>query len=245
LNIAVGPDDIPFDAHIELICDCSPFFDNLLKHRFTEPQAKIIPLPDDDPDTFMEFLNWAYRGQILDDKFSPKWIELCRLWVLADKLGVRELQNLVITHCGHKYILNHDFVDKEAVEYVYDHTPADSPLRRMVVDTWILKSKPEVFAAVKGEMKAEFWEDCCLALMKNAGISGEKQTLRSTTDFKNSYFVVAPQLNKWGEQSYVPDDTPRLATQGEMGGRKLRSPRSRLSRASSENRNSLGSPFST
>ena len=245
MNIAVGPDDVLFDAHIELICDCSPFFDNLLEHRFTEPQAKTIPLPDDDPDIFMEFLNWAYRRQIFEDKLSPKWIELCQLWVLADKLGVRELQNFVITQCGNRYTRCHDFVDKETVGYVYDHTPADSPLRRMVVDTWALKSKPEVLVAVKGEMRVEFWEDCCLALMKNNAISGERRTLQSIADFEKFYSVEESQRNICGERSHMLDDTPRPATQEQMDNRKLRSPRSRLSRASSKNRNSSGSPFST
>ncbi|OCL14234.1 hypothetical protein AOQ84DRAFT_222179 [Glonium stellatum] len=245
LNIAVGPDDTPFDVHIELICDCSPFFDNLLKHRFTEPQEKILPLPDVDPDIFTEFLNWAYRGQIFEGMLSPKWIDLCRLWVLADKLGARELQNLVVIQCGNKYIRFGNFVDKEAVEFVYNRTPVDSPLRRMVVDTWVLKSNPEVFAAVKGEMKAEFWEDCCLALMKNAAISGERRTLQSTADFKKLYSVVESLRNVWGERSHVPDDTPRPATQEQMDNRKLRSPRPRSSRASSEMRNSSGSPSNT
>ena len=161
----------------------------------------------------------------------------------SENCRVRGLQNLVISQISNRYTCCHDFVDKETVGYVYDHTPADSPLRRMVVDTWALKSKPEVLVAVKGEMRVEFWEDCCLALMKNNAISGERGTSQSIADFEKFYSVAELQRNFWGERSHMLDDTPRPATQEQMDNRKLRPPRSRLNRASSKTRNSLGSLF--
>jgi len=66
----------------------------------------------------MEFLSRAYRRQIFEGKLS-----LCRLWVLADKLGVRELQNLVISQFSNRYTCCHDFVDKEtavlSMDWIY------------------------------------------------------------------------------------------------------------------------------
>jgi hypothetical protein len=46
-----------------------------------------MSLPEDDPDTFSNFLSWMYTVNIsLDDK--SRWIDLCKLWVMADKYQV-------------------------------------------------------------------------------------------------------------------------------------------------------------
>lgn len=63
VNLSIGPDEIPFDAHIELLCAHSSFFDKALDGRFVEAETKYIPFPDEDPAIFTEFLSWAYTGQ--------------------------------------------------------------------------------------------------------------------------------------------------------------------------------------
>jgi hypothetical protein len=63
INLSIGPDEVPFDAHIELLCACSPFFDKALDGRFMEVETQHISIPDEDPKIFAEFLSWAYTGQ--------------------------------------------------------------------------------------------------------------------------------------------------------------------------------------
>src|SRR5436190_9727736 len=137
VSINVGATSTPFDAHIELLCDCSPYFNKVFNDRLDDRTPEPVRLPDDDPDAFTEFLNWAYRGTIFQSRPSPSWIDLCRLWVLAGKFEISKLQNLVVTHCKNKYSTESGLVAKDAVEYVYDHAIPGSPLRQMVVDIWV------------------------------------------------------------------------------------------------------------
>jgi len=59
-SINVGPEEVPFDAHIELLCDCSPYFNDIFEARYTEPLTEPVLLPDVDPECFSDFLCWAY-----------------------------------------------------------------------------------------------------------------------------------------------------------------------------------------
>lgn len=48
-----------------------------------------MDLPEDDPDTFANFLSWMYTTYVsLDDQSN--WTDLCKLWVMADKYQVRK-----------------------------------------------------------------------------------------------------------------------------------------------------------
>src|SRR5436853_4538728 len=102
-SINVGPDEVPFDAHIELLCSSSPFFEHALNGRFIEAETKTVPLSDDDPDAFAEFLSWLYRDKIFETNKSPGWLELSKLWILADMLGVPTLQNEVMARFPAKF----------------------------------------------------------------------------------------------------------------------------------------------
>lgn len=117
VHLAVGKEEVPYDAHIELLCSKSQFFDRALngnnytfthncpsaEHhtigRFVEADTKYIPLPDDCPDAFADLLSWVYSGNVSlearlppsPDGPPPTWFDLCKLWILADKYEVRFL----------------------------------------------------------------------------------------------------------------------------------------------------------
>ncbi|KAA8644648.1 BTB/POZ domain-containing protein [Aspergillus tanneri] len=92
-QIKVGIDQTPSDVHIELLCDCSQYFNALykdlaLKNTVDNP----ICFPDDDPDVFTELISWMYRGKISADlPPGDTLLFLFRLWILAEKLDMREL----------------------------------------------------------------------------------------------------------------------------------------------------------
>jgi hypothetical protein len=174
MSIIVGPLEIPFNVHLGLICDCSPYFNKLFKDRYTVVKTEPIRLPDDNPDTFAEFLCWAYRGVIFQSQpsssslftSSPLWIDLCRLWVLADKFEVRPLQDLVIKHCQMKHNETTELVEKEVIDFVYRSTPPDSPLRQMMVAFWTQRVTEALFSRDKHDLPRPFLEDLCLEWMK-------------------------------------------------------------------------------
>lgn len=90
VHINVGVNQTPFDAHVELLCGCSPYFDTVLKDRTERPIAEDpICFPDDDPDVFAELLGWMYSGDISADLPSRAGsLFLLQLWVLAGKLKI-------------------------------------------------------------------------------------------------------------------------------------------------------------
>ncbi|KAK7188123.1 hypothetical protein DPSP01_001663 [Paraphaeosphaeria sporulosa] len=47
VSTAVGSDDVPFDAHIELLCAHSPHFDEALDDRFEVVGALRLSLEED------------------------------------------------------------------------------------------------------------------------------------------------------------------------------------------------------
>ncbi|OCK78890.1 hypothetical protein K432DRAFT_331197 [Lepidopterella palustris CBS 459.81] len=160
-NINVGPNEVPFDAHIELLCDCSPFFDNALNGRFIEAETKTVPLPEDDPDTFAEFLSWLYCEKIFQTKDNPGWMEISRLWVLADKLGIPTLQNKVMAEFPAKYtrLINKGNIHPKVLDFVYENTHEDSQLRKIIVDICAWGMEVEKYAKHKESMPTEFLED--------------------------------------------------------------------------------------
>jgi len=63
-RVEVGPDRTPFTVHADILCNRSPFFQRALNGAFEESKTKVISMPDDDPNSFTEFLNWCYRDHI-------------------------------------------------------------------------------------------------------------------------------------------------------------------------------------
>jgi hypothetical protein len=90
VNLSVGPNEVPFDAHIELLCALSPFFDKALEGRFDDAETKHIPLPGEDPKLFAEFLSWAYTGYFTFEGAlkSVGWIDLFGLWIVGGRFEV-------------------------------------------------------------------------------------------------------------------------------------------------------------
>jgi hypothetical protein len=56
LNLTVGPSETPFDVHLELLCDCSPYFNPHLSERFDDTFIKELAFPEDDPEAFADFI---------------------------------------------------------------------------------------------------------------------------------------------------------------------------------------------
>lgn len=88
---------------------------------------------DECSSSFPKFLSWNRRVQ-----------QLFELWIYADKLQLPDLQNDLITKLIELSEGTSDWMDctpmpsDETMEFVYDNTLANSPLRRLAVDLSIL-----------------------------------------------------------------------------------------------------------
>ena len=174
-HINVGQAEIPFDVHLELLCDCSPYFDTLYNNRTVDKNTtkKPISFPDDDPAVFAELVSWMYRGELSPN--LPSIFFLFQLWVLAAELRIQDLQDLTFSHCKQKVTPGAVF-GNETVNYVYNNTLPGSPLRHLVVDIWAQNGTRERFSCHREKLPRAFLEDFCAAMIERDGLPEQYAT---------------------------------------------------------------------
>jgi hypothetical protein len=228
----------PFDVHVELLCDCSPYFDHLFRDRAVKSITdQPIRFQDESPDVFAELISWMYLGEVSVDLPSQPHILLFQLWVLAGKFEISELQNSVISLF--KEIITDEpgtILGNDTIDYVYAHTQPMSPPRLLVVDIWVRIATRLRFLAHRERFPRPFLEDFSCALIERMEIT--QATKWESVDFQKRYFVQPiPSKN---EVSNNPE-IPQRATPTQMGQRKIKP----LPRYSSTSSTSVASPAST
>ncbi|KAL5341992.1 hypothetical protein BJX70DRAFT_357511 [Aspergillus crustosus] len=250
-RINVGPDETPFDVHLELLCDSSPYFNTLYKDRTDSAISDVpITLPDADPDVFAEAISWMYRGQLSADLATRDCgMNFCfELWVLAEKFEMPSLQNQAVGI--YKMRVDNSpltsLPSTQTIEYVYSHTKPASPPRHLLVDVWLRRGTLPKFSDRKTGIPRAFLEDLCERLLvcvrgghpflppppskseKDYHVDGTGTTTGKT-------LPAAPAPTPYPEDS----TSPRLATPAQMAIRRMKSPSPRLSESS---RKASGSP---
>ncbi|KAE8351307.1 hypothetical protein BDV28DRAFT_22315 [Aspergillus coremiiformis] len=168
----VGSTQTAFTVHTELLCNCSPYF----KQRLTNQHAPTttMPLinlqaisPDICPEIFTEFLRWMYLGILFDDVDITNKMFLPKLWVLAETFQISELQHAVVSL--YRGITNEAreavIIEPPAIDYIYAHTPANSSLRLLAVETWARHATTAEFSMHRGGLPRPFLGDLCCALI--------------------------------------------------------------------------------
>ncbi|KAL4912324.1 hypothetical protein BDW62DRAFT_206585 [Aspergillus aurantiobrunneus] len=155
VNLTVGPSETPFDVHIELLCDRSPYFDNMLGNRYAESSSAELILPNETPETFADFVSWAYSGRISDVETaidSSRVLHLFQLWTLAEKFHVPELQDIALQTCKEYLDANsNSLVPCDAVRHAYVHSAPGAAIRRLAVDAWAARAwKSDIVQARRG-----------------------------------------------------------------------------------------------
>jgi len=243
-SLNVGTPETPFDVHLELLCDSSPYFNRLFIDRFARVPPATARLPDDDPGTFTEFLNWVYRGTIFQNQLHPPLIELFRLWVLADKFEVPELQNLVVTRCMKKLDYKKNGVlATNTINYVYNNTAPGSPLRQMTADIFVQRVTRARFSMYREEVPRAFLEDLCVFWLEKRDIIDRGVNL--SPDFEALYFVYPSTLLKDSMGRIEEPEIVRSATSDEIESRKILTPVSRKRSDRATSSTGIGTPSTT
>jgi hypothetical protein len=169
----VGSAPVSFHAHIDLLCSSSTFFSNALTGDFKEGRDKVVPMPDDEPEVFLEFLNWLYNrkhfgGMMFAFVDMLKW---CKLWILADKLDVPALQNFAMESIFNKFeSYDGHSVPTSTFNHVYQNSVPDSPLREVLLQFAVRKMALPFYNENVSGLEVEFLEDLCRGYMlKSAG----------------------------------------------------------------------------
>lgn len=173
----MGPAHTPFDVHLELLCECSPYFDAVYKDRARSGVTEGPPVifPAEDPDVFAEIVSWMYRGALSPDLESRcQVIFLFQLWVLAGKFQISPLQTMALEMSEKKIANNKKSVLSAAtVSYVYARTDQGASPRQLVVDAWAKSATVLEYARQKDTFPRDFLEDLCGKLIANMEITRE------------------------------------------------------------------------
>jgi hypothetical protein len=147
VTLYAGDSNEKFKVHKEFACHYSPVLKAAFNSNFIEGQTKTYRLQETTERAARLLVHWFYTQKL--DIFVPKTKEeqksreyiqveskqdrsLVELWVLAGSLFIPSLQNMVT-----KEILRLNGVGRGistyCINYVYEKTPPDSPLRLLYV----------------------------------------------------------------------------------------------------------------
>jgi len=133
-------------VHKEVSCFYSPVLKAASDSEFIEGQTQTYVLEDVEVETFRLAVQWFYGQQIesyltqeevdavrcnvthtkenkeiVDTKIEKRQNDLVRLWVLGDRLGIPDLQNLAVDELD-QIRKDWDLIPYRCFNYVYEHT---------------------------------------------------------------------------------------------------------------------------
>lgn len=86
-----------FKVHRIILAARSSVFAAMFKHETSEKQTGIVKITDCDSDSFQEFLEFLYSGQLENVSFRSA----LQLYKTADKYNVQELKRFCVEHMEH------------------------------------------------------------------------------------------------------------------------------------------------
>jgi hypothetical protein len=155
--LLVGPEEKSLVAHESYLKLNSDFFKTALKKEWVEGQTRIIKLPEDDTEAMTNYLTFTYGSGLPTTTLkvmpngglgSGQWKLLVKLYILGERLLDTPLRNAVIE----EIVQLSSLADEDDAEYFmttgscnlcYDGTPTGSPLRRLIVDKYIIAGEQD------------------------------------------------------------------------------------------------------
>jgi hypothetical protein len=192
VTFLIGKESDPpktFLVHKEYACYASPVFDAAFNSNCIEGQTQTYKLDDTTPHAFQLLVQWIYHEklkivrlandvqQLASQTDDEKWDEddaLVELWILANKLRMQSLQNLVIDTL-HAVEQKTKTSLTQCYNYIYEKTAPGSKLRKFAVE----KSACALGSSVYKELPGHFPHEMLLDMM--TFISGEFE-LASASD---------------------------------------------------------------
>ncbi|KAL4738861.1 hypothetical protein BDV11DRAFT_188799 [Aspergillus similis] len=222
VNLTVGPSETPFDVHIELLCDRSSYFDNLLENRYTELSPRELVFPNDVPEVFADFVSWAYCGRISIAGMaikSSRLLHLFQLWTLAERFKVPELQDIAFAYCKKLADAQPDrLVGFKAIQHAYLHSSPGSSIRKLAVDIWAARASESKILQARISFPLQFIEDLsAIRPVTQKSFAFEEKTGKNAPDIP---FSSSPFSNQFGPS--CPEDSARPASEAQIAHRKIK-----------------------
>ena len=145
--IKVGPEKTEFRIHKGVLCNASSFFRTALEGGFKETLEQTIEMPEANVDAFKHFQLWLYSRQLSrSGVYSSRreaWNGFVHLYIFAEAYGIPALQNDTIDVLIGLFERG-SMIAYSSIQNVYENSPSNSPLRRLIVDTCLYLPLREV-----------------------------------------------------------------------------------------------------
>ena len=146
----------------------SEFFQTALKKEWAEGQTRTIKLPSEKAELVAQYLDWVYgkglptRNTKNDCQKGDVYDVLTELYGLGERLLDSTLRNAIVkemvrfTKLGGPIAETQWLPNSTATNTIYECTTATSPVRRLLVDLFVIKGKPDW---VNDDLHIEFYRD--------------------------------------------------------------------------------------
>ncbi|KAK7746626.1 hypothetical protein SLS53_001811 [Cytospora paraplurivora] len=153
VTILVGPHEIKWCLHENLLSGVSDFFKSAFNSGFKESVEGKITMPEDDPHAFELFVRWLYTRALMPEAVKPPTTttanvllgrhfpggtaaaciqDYLHLYVLASKLLIEDLENACVDMAHAYYGVGMRRPDITDVQYIYDNTMPGSGMRKLM-----------------------------------------------------------------------------------------------------------------
>jgi len=143
--------------HEDLVASHFPFFKTATSRRWRKSSDRVIRMPEDEPHVFEVYLKWLYSGLIFSKSdegetqnhpITDEYILLYKCYILGEKLQDVGFKDTIMDSINELTWAKKGIITS-TIRFVYDNTPASSPVRRFLVDVftysgemvWIGKGK--------------------------------------------------------------------------------------------------------
>ncbi|KAG9513494.1 hypothetical protein KCV07_g8722, partial [Aureobasidium melanogenum] len=145
ITVGAGTSAVIFNLPKELLCRSSRYFRAALNNGFSETTTQRIVLDDDDPDIFRTYAVWLFQEELRRDcldEVSQLQRHLFRLYIFADKRGIGELANDVVTMLASYW--DEKAIDMSVTQECLPLISSQCTLYRLTLDSLLLESRDAV-----------------------------------------------------------------------------------------------------
>ncbi|KAL2355931.1 hypothetical protein BJ546DRAFT_654877 [Cryomyces antarcticus] len=136
VEISVGSENTQYVLHEKLLCHRSKFFaKNLHDDAKSESETKKLELPDDEDESFEQFVGWLYSGQLRAPEEEHDLGMLFELYLMGEKWQVPKFVEETLESVRLFYQRHDAYPGLRRVQYVYANTDGDSPMRKLLVQS--------------------------------------------------------------------------------------------------------------
>lgn len=182
IEIGTGTTRKTYPMLASLITTRSKFFQKALSAELKEAQESVVKLPEEDPLTFELYLHYMYHGDFpvatvgADEYGCAETLQLARLYVFAEQLQDTKTKNATLkafVAATFKRRVNNRWYSPFAasVRTVYERTPPNSPMRRMLVDLYTAYAD-EAWRDCMNVMPDEFVRELLSSFLTNSKAPG-------------------------------------------------------------------------